>query len=140
LILLDTNVISELFRSQPSSAVENWLRENEPLLLLNSVTLSELAYGIALLSQGTHRRTLTMQYDLTVQQFNGRIVPFAGSEAQIYAEIRAAARFAGRPMSVADAQIASIARSLNVPLATRNTNDFQSAGLTLINPWSYVAP
>jgi toxin FitB len=135
LILLDTNVISELFRSQPNMSVENWLIENEPFLLLNSVTLSELAYGIALLPQGVHRKTLATQYDLTVQQFNGRIVPFAASEAQIYAEIRAAARSAGRPISVADAQIAAIARSLDVPLATRNTNDFQSTGLALLNPW-----
>jgi toxin FitB len=135
LILLDTNVISELFKLQPSIAVETWLRDHEPLLLLNSVTLSELAYGIALLSEGAHRRALRMQFDLTVQQFSGRIVPFAASEAQIYADLRAGARFVGRPISVADAQIAAIARSLDVPLATRNTNDFQTTGLTLLNPW-----
>ncbi len=135
MILLDTNVVSELFQPRPNPIVCNWLVKNDERLLLNAVTLAELAYGIAMLSDGRRKAALQAQFDRVEQQFLYKTIPFTAKEAVEFGPLRAKARLRGRPMSVPDCQIAAIAKVLGVPLATRNTRDFELCGLELINPW-----
>jgi toxin FitB len=139
-ILLDTNVISELMRPSPSPDVEAWLA-SEPSegLFTSAVTEAELRYGLGLLPEGRRRGQLADAIDgLLSEDFGGRILPFDRMAALAYAEIAVDRRRAGRPISPFDGQIAAIARSHDATLATRNVQDFESCGVRLLNPWRKV--
>jgi predicted nucleic acid-binding protein len=138
MILLDTNVVSELAKAAPDEHVVAWLVD-EPTagLFISTITEAELRYGVALLAAGRRRDRLTTEIEnmLTVE-FADRILPFDSSAAIAYAEIAAARRQSGRPISQFDAQIAAIARSRGAALATRNVADFSDCGIKVINPWN----
>ena len=138
MILLDTNVLSELMRPAPDPAVERWFAaQPDASLFISAITEAELQYGAALLPSGKRRSALTAEIDAMLEEdFNGRILPFDRSAAQAFAVIAADRRQAGRPISQADAQIAAIARSRGAALATRNVSDFDGCGVEVINPWS----
>lgn len=138
MILLDTNVLSELMRPVPETAVERWLAtQPDASMFISVITEAELRYGIALLPSGKRRSALTAEIEgMLEEDFEGRILPFDRSAAQAFAEIAADRRGAGRPISQADAQIAAIARSRGAFLATRNVPDFNGCGIEVINPWS----
>lgn len=139
MILLDTNVLSELMRPTSAPAVVSWV-DSQPQaeLWVSAVTVAEIRLGIALLPDGKRRRLLA---DMAVQMFQedflGRCLPFDSASAEIYADIVASRMRHGRPISVEDAQIAAIARSGRLEIATRNSMDFPGiAGLRVINPWT----
>jgi toxin FitB len=137
-ILLDTNVISELMRLAPSSAVERWIA-NQPTasLFLSAITEAELRYGLALSRDGHRQTELRRQADaMLAEDFANRILPFDSPAASAYARIAAARRRAGRPISQGDAQIAAVAASRGAALATRNVPDFVDCGVDLIDPWT----
>jgi len=137
MILLDTNVVSELMRPAPSSAVENWI-SGQPTasLFITAITEAELRYGVALLPDGQRQRGLFRQLEAMLEEdFTGRILPFDSSAAVAYARITATRRQAGRPITQADAQIAAIAAARGAIVATRNIADFEGCGVTLVNPW-----
>lgn len=138
MILLDTNVLSELMRPAPDPAVERWLAaQPDASLFISAITEAELRYGAALLPSGKRRSALTAEIDgMLEEDFDGRILPFDRLAAQAFAVIAADRRQAGRPISQADAQIAAIARSRGAALATRNVPDFDGCGVEVINPWS----
>lgn len=138
MILLDTNVLSELMRPAPDPAVERWLAaQPDASLFISAITEAELRYGAALLSSGKRRSALTAEIDgMLEEDFDGRILPFDRLAAQAFAAIAADRRQAGRPISQADAQIVAIARSRGAALATRNVPDFDGCGVEVINPWS----
>ena len=138
MILLDTNVLSELMRPAPDPAVEQWLSaQPDASLFISAITEAELRYGAALLPGGKRRVALTAEIDgMMEEDFDGRILPFDRRAAQAFAAIAADRRQAGRPISQADAQIAAIARSRGASLATRNVADFDGCGVEVINPWS----
>lgn len=138
MILLDTNVLSELMRPAPDPAVERWLAaQPDASLFISAITEAELRYGAALLPSGKRRSALTAEIDgMLEEDFDGRILPFNRLAAQAFAVIAADRRQAGRPISQADAQIAAIARSRGAALATRNVPDFDGCGVEVINPWS----
>ncbi|GLR66947.1 ribonuclease VapC [Acidocella aquatica] len=137
MILLDTNVLSELMRPTPEAAVERWLAEQPAAsVFISAITEAELRYGVALLPAGKRRSALAVTIEaMLVEDFGGRILPFDSQAAIAFAEIATARRQAGRPISQADAQIAAIARSRGATLATRNVADFEQCGITIINPW-----
>jgi len=138
MILLDTNVVSELARRAPEPAVTTWLGGLPPAsVFLCAISEAEIRVGIALLPQGKRRDALSAAVEILIDlKFSGRIFPFDSAAAVQFAEIVATRRRAGRPISVADAQIAAIARSRGARIATRNVDDFADTGIEIVNPWS----
>jgi predicted nucleic acid-binding protein len=141
MILLDTNVLSELMRLAPDASVERWLASQPASsVFISAITEAELRYGLALLPLGKRRTSLTaVMEDMLSEDFNGRILPFDRAAALAFADIAAGRRHVGRPISQADAQIAAIARSRGAALATRNVLDFDECGIEIVNPWTISA-
>jgi len=136
-IVLDTNVLSELMRSEPAAAVFGWVAaQPRALLHTTSVNKAEILYGIAALPDGRRRHALaTAAEAMFTDDFAGRVLPFDGVAAVYYAEIAADRRRRGRPIEAFDAQIAAIARAVGAELATRDTAGFAGCGVTVLNPW-----
>ena len=137
MIILDTNIVSELMRPNPSSNVVAWVAgQATPNLYLSTVTEAELLYGVEILPVGSRRDRLLIEVEGMLQEdFEGRILPFDSAAAQAYAVIAATRRAAGRPINHADCQIAAIALSREASVATRDVDDFEGAGIEVINPW-----
>jgi predicted nucleic acid-binding protein len=138
MIILDTNVISELLRPAPEPKVEHWLSAQDGLnVYLTSISEAELRYGLAIMGNGKRRAALVDAVDRILREdLAGRILPFNSDAAQSFATIAAARRAAGRPIAQADCQIASIAHTRGATVATRNTPDFEGCEIDLINPWT----
>jgi len=138
-IVLDTNVLSELMRHAPAPAVIDWFdRQSRAGLFTTSITRAEVFYGLGILPPSQRREHLTAQARKAFALFAGRILPFDDDAADAFAVIAAARRQAGRPISQSDAQIAAIAQSRGSALATRNIADFADCGLRLVDPWQSV--
>jgi predicted nucleic acid-binding protein len=137
MIILDTNVLSELMRRRPAARVVGWVDEQDAsTLAITAVTVAELLYGIARLAGGARKAKLAAAADVLVREdFAGRVLPFDNSAAERYAELVAERDRNGRPISVADGQIAAICRSHDASLATRNGRDFDATGITVVDPW-----
>jgi toxin FitB len=135
-ILLDTNVISELMRPEPDYKVEHWFLMNEVASCISTVTLGEIAYGIAKLESGKRKAKLSSQLAEWRIRFAQRNLTFDSSAALIYGDVLANARALGKPMGIPDAQIAAIASANGAQLCTRNTSDFSTVEIALINPWA----
>ena len=138
MIILDTNVISELLRPAPEPKVEHWLSTQDGHnVYLTSISEAELRFGLAIMGNGKRRAALVDAVDRILREdLAGRILPFDSDAAQSYAAIAATRRSAGRPIAQADCQIASIAHSRGASVATRNTPDFEGCEIDLINPWT----
>jgi toxin FitB len=137
-VLLDTNVLSELMRSQPEQAVMEWFAgRSGDVFYVSAITQAEIMLGISLLPAGKRRDGLTVAADeMFAQDFAGRCLPFDAASAGHYAAVVSGRRKAGLIITTEDAQIAAIALTHGYPLATRNTKDFlHIGGLTLYNPW-----
>ena len=137
MIVLDTNVVSEMMRPAPDSSVLNWLNTQVAgELWLNSVVVSELLFSIARLPAGARKRQLADTLAAMLEQdFAGRILPFDLEAAVIYAELAAGGEAKGRPVAMVDGQIAAICLAQGATLATRNLKHFGGLGLVLVNPW-----
>jgi predicted nucleic acid-binding protein len=136
-IILDTNVVSEVMRAQPSQAVADWLdAQPQASVFSTTITHAELLYGVALLPAGNRRDLLEAGVRKIFEtRFSGRMLPFDEGAALAYPVIAIARRHGGRPISLFDAQIASIAHSRGARLATRNVRDFENCGIEVVNPW-----
>ncbi len=137
MIVLDTNVLSELLRPTPAPQVEAWLAAQDGAsIYFTAVGEAELRHGVAILPAGRRRTALGAAIDgMLDEDFRDRILPFDRDAAGAYAVIAAARRAAGRPISQFDCQIAAIARSHGASVATRNTSDYEGCGIALIDPW-----
>ena len=137
MIVLDTNVISELLTPKPDASVAAWLAaQAPPSIFTTTITEAEILYGVRLLPEGRRRRELeSAVWPIFSTDLAGRILPFDSDAARAYGDLAAARRAAGRPISQFDAQIAAITRSRGCVLATRNTADFEGAGIALFDPW-----
>jgi predicted nucleic acid-binding protein len=135
LILLDTHVLSELIKPRPHPGVVSWTRHSAAALAIPTIAVAEMAFGIEKLAEGRRREDLLSGLNRLVTEFADRLFDFNVKAAWAYARILATTRKRGRPMSVPDAAIAAIAAANDCALATRNVEDFTTAGLQLINPW-----
>ncbi|MBZ0095004.1 MAG: type II toxin-antitoxin system VapC family toxin [Sulfuricella sp.] len=137
MIVVDTNVISEVMRPQPSPAVLSWLNAQDGnQLFITTVTLAEIGYGLRILPDGQRRWQLHSRFEQFIAQaFEERVLDFTVSAARSYAEIMGHRKEVGHPMSLPDGQIASIAHAHGFAVATRNIKDFEDCGLELINPF-----
>lgn len=136
MMVVDTNVISELMRDRPSPIVLLWFNaQPASCLFLTSIAEAEIRTGIALLPNGKRQRGLAAAAERFFTLFTNRILAFDRAAAHDYATTFASCRAAGRPISQADCQIAAIARSHGAAVATRNVAHFRGAGLKLIDPW-----
>jgi predicted nucleic acid-binding protein len=138
LIVLDTNVVSELMRERQEPAVVRWLDAQEWTdLVITAVTVGEVLYGIARLDDGARKRALAESLERFVDELVlGRALSFDVDAASHYGELYTARERAGRPVSVQDAQIAAICRLHGASLATRNGRDFEGTGVRLLDPWA----
>jgi predicted nucleic acid-binding protein len=136
-ILLDTNVISELIRPKPDEGVTEWLDSlDATAVATTAITAAELLYGIARLPDGKRKERLNEAiHGLIEDDLGGRVAPFDAAAATRYAALVSDRDKAGRPISMADAQIAAICLGLGATLATRNTSDFEDTGIGLLDPW-----
>ncbi|AYG70023.1 MULTISPECIES: type II toxin-antitoxin system VapC family toxin [unclassified Rhizobium] len=137
MIILDTNILSELLAPSPDAAVMAWVAEQPPLsMFTTTITEAEILCGLRLLPEGRRRRELeTAILPIFTDDFYGRVLPFDRDAADFYATIATHRRRSGRPISQFDAQIAAIALSRGASVATRNIPDFEAIGLHLVNPW-----
>lgn len=138
MIVLDTNVLSEILRPQPNSRVLAWVAA-QPVTSLFTTTLThaEILYGVRRLPKGRRREKLQAAVSAIFDEdFPDRILAFDDSAATVFAEIAAHRKATGHPISQMDAMIAAVARSRGAVLATRNTGDFADCGLTLVDPWT----
>lgn len=137
MIVLDTNVISEVTRVDPDPGVIAWLDRLPPgTAYLTVIAEAELLFGIEILPRGRRRDRLALATARAVDGlFSGRILPFDSRAAAWFAKLGASRRTQGRPIPFADAQIAAIVRAHGATLATRNTDDFAGCGIQLVNPW-----
>jgi predicted nucleic acid-binding protein len=138
MLILDTNVISEIMQLLPSPRVlEWWSRQESAELFTSTVTMAEILYGIELLPRGKRRDRLLAEAEaMFTQDFAGRILPFDEQAARSLPGIAAECRAQGRPIAELDAQIAAVARAFGATLATRNTADFVDCGVRVVNPWT----
>jgi len=136
-IVLDTNVLSELIKPAPMRAVTDWVASHSAIsIYTTSITQAEILHGIMLMPSGKRRSSIEAAVEaMFSQDFGGRVLPFGSDAAHHYARIAATRRRAGHPISHFDAQIAAIARATGSALATRNIRDFQGCGVKLIDPW-----
>jgi toxin FitB len=137
MIVLDTNVVSEMMRATPAPNVVAWLNgQDASLLFLTAVTVGEIRYGLRVLPQGKRRRSLEEGFErILAEAFPGRILVFDEAAAHRYGEIMGRRQEIGRPLAILDGQIASIAWSNGCSVATRNVQDFLDCGVEVINPF-----
>ncbi|MDE2515638.1 MAG: type II toxin-antitoxin system VapC family toxin [Rhodospirillales bacterium] len=136
MILLDTNVISEMMKPEPAPAVRTWLdAQMAETLYLSSVTVAELMFGIGALPKGRRKDALGAILDGLLGMFEGRILPFDTNAARHYAALAVQARAAGRGFPTPDGYIAAIAAAHGFAVASRDTGPFMAAGLSVIDPW-----
>lgn len=137
MIVLDTNVFSELMRSAPSPAVVEWLRK-VPIgdLTTTAVNEAELRFGLLRMPTGARRDRLHVALEQLLADIGPKVLAFDRAAAHLFAQILSSRLGAGRPMQLADAQIAAICRREQATLVTRDVRDFQDCGIGVINPWS----
>ncbi|MEP6766755.1 MAG: type II toxin-antitoxin system VapC family toxin [Gemmatimonadaceae bacterium] len=137
MMVLDTNVISELMKRKPDGTVMTWIGD-QPMagLFTTTLTQAEIFYGLTLLPDGRRSDELMgaakAMFDVDLA---GRVLSFDVDAALAYPDIAVGRRRAGQPISQIDAQIAAIVRSRGARLATRNVRDFLECGIAVVNPW-----
>jgi len=138
MIVLDTNVVSELMRSAPDELVVEWVdRQPAEEVHLTAISVAELLYGVGRLPEGQRKAKLARSIEAMLSDdFDHRILAFDETAAAHYADIVVHRERIGRPISSADAQIAATCRSHGAVLATRNSGDFTETGIKISDPWA----
>ena len=137
MIVLDTNVVSEPLKPEPSKAVLAWLdRQPDGSLFFNTISLGEMWAGVAVMPAGKRRDAIANQVEGIAARFHpARLLPFDGNAARALCEVVACAKRKGYVLATEDAQIAAIALSSGFAVATRDGKPFEAAGVDVINPW-----
>ena len=140
MLVVDTNVLSELMRPKPNPAITAWVAARATSTIhLTAVSEAELRFGLAIMPPGRQRDGLAEGLERMLRTgFANRILPFDSAAASAYAEIAASRRAIGEPMPEADCRIAAIARARGMALVTRNLRDFAGAGIEVISPWTHA--
>ena len=137
MILIDTNIISEMMKPVPDKIVLEWIDQQEATeLFISTITLAEISYGLNVLPDGIRRESLNRAFtNAILESFTGRILAFDEFAAYQYGKIMGHRKKLGKHLGVPDGQIAAIAAVHNAKVATRNVCDFVYCGLQLINPF-----
>lgn len=139
MIILDTNVVSEAMKPEPNPVVRAWLNDQTAeTLYLSSVTLAELLFGIAALPSGKRKEMLALTLEGLMGLFKDRVLPFDVEAARHYADLAVVAKVSGRGFPTPDGYIAAIAASRGFIVASRDTAPYETARVTVINPWQGV--
>lgn len=138
MIVLDTNIISEVFRPSPEPRVVDWLASLTSDVAITSVTLAELLAGVRRLPEGRRKNELTSRIEAALEPYRGSrsVLPFDDTAAARYADVLVAREYVGAPIATADAQIAAICLAHGATCATRNVKDFAHTGVELLDPWN----
>ena len=136
MILVDTNVWSELTKPRGDPAVLAWLEANDADLALSTLVIAEIRFGIELLGGTPKARDLAAWLAGLQSRYYGQTLPFAVQSAHQYGRIAAHPEVKRRQPQVIDMQIAAQAAEHAIPLATRNAKDFDWIGVQLIDPWN----
>ncbi|MDF0491627.1 type II toxin-antitoxin system VapC family toxin [Sphingomonas sp. H39-1-10] len=138
MIVLDTNVISEMMKAAPAPAVAGWLdAQRAETLYLSAITIAEIRFGIACLPEGKRRDALAGAFACTEDLFAGRVLAFDYAAARRYADLAASARSVGKGFPTPDGYIAAIAATHGYAVATRDVAPFEAGFIPVINPWEY---
>jgi predicted nucleic acid-binding protein len=142
MILLDTNVVSEMMRPEPAASVVAWVRRRSiDDLATTTINIAEIRYGLARLEPGHRRTDLEARFnDFILRGFANRVFDFDGQAAEVYGELVVGRERAGRRLEGFDGLIAAIARSRSMSVATRNTTDFAGCGIEVLSPWGEEPP
>lgn len=137
MIVLDTNVLSELMRPQSEPKVVEWLLgQTRSALFTTAISRGEMLFGVLVLPEGQRKRQMQQEVlAIFAIDMAERVLPYDSAAADAHAELAAARRAQGRPSSQSDMMIAGIVRSHGATLATRNVRDFEGCGITLVDPW-----
>ena len=136
MIVVDTNVVSELMKPSPSGVVREWVLGQSPReLFTTSITVAEILYGIEWLPEGQRKVMLRRAATDIFTAFEDHVIPFDHDAAAAYASLVHRRDQRGPPMDGFDAQIAAICGAHHATLATRNVKDFEHTGITLVDPW-----
>ncbi|MEJ2868653.1 type II toxin-antitoxin system VapC family toxin [Actinomycetospora sp. OC33-EN08] len=137
MIILDTNVLSDLAKVDHSLHLADWYATEPGEVVVSAISVAEIEMGIAVMPRGA-RRDMKARHvrEMLDDGLDGAVIPFDRAAAEQYGAVVAARRRAGRPISVPDAQIAAICRARNATLATRNVRDFEHTGITVFDPSS----
>ena len=137
MIILDSNVVSELMRESPNHRVLKWL-DSQPAASVwtNSVTVFEVRFGLQIMATGRRRDLLLNALETALEAIGGRVAPFDDLAARRAAELMAAGQKQGRPGELRDTLIAGIALAHRATLATRNTAHFEDLSIAVVNPWN----
>jgi len=136
MIILDTNVVSELMGATPDPTVAAWAVNVDPELCVTALTVAEIRHGIARLPDGQRKQEIAAAANKLLTAFAQRVVPFDLAAASRYGDLVADREANGRPISVFDAQIAAVRQARSATLATRNVKDFEGTSVPVIDPWS----
>ena len=141
MILLDTNIVSEMMKPLPNPYVVKWLDQQDAVhLFVSTITMAEICYGISALPEGHRQRTLEEAFNKAiVEAFEGRILTFDVAAAYAYGKIMAQRRLIGQPLGSRSAEIAAIASVHGSAVATRNVPDFTNCNVVVINPFAEIA-
>ncbi len=135
--LLDTCMLSELIKKNPSQKVTRWLSKNDEIdLFISVLTIGEIHKGIEKLPESKRKEKLHqwVNTDL-IERFKGRIIDFDSKTATVWGKIQAHSELSGRAMPAIDGQIVATGISFDLTVATRNTSDTEISGAALFNPW-----
>jgi predicted nucleic acid-binding protein len=140
MIIVDTNVVTETMKPAPAQAAVSWLNgEETSTLFLTTITIGEIRYGLRIMPQGKRRLQLEQGFErIVAEAFAGRILSFDEEAARHYGEVMGKRKEIGRPLSVQEGQIASIARANGCAIATRNIRDFVECGVEILNPFELI--
>ena len=136
MILLDTNLLSEMLRKEPLPPVTVWIESHNAKLAIPAIAIAELSFGIERIRPSERSRQLEAAFDEICKRFARQIIPFDAQSALVYGKIAGALQRRGRMMSMPDAMIAATALRHRSALATRNTKHFVGLGIELFNPWN----
>jgi predicted nucleic acid-binding protein len=137
MILVDTNVVSEVMKVAPSETVVTWLNnQNSSSLFISIITIGEIEYGLRILPAGKRRIWPKERFERFISlAFAQRVLPYDETAARTYGDIMGFRREIGHPMSIPDGQIAAIAKVNGLTICTRNTSDFEDCGIKLVDPF-----
>jgi toxin FitB len=138
MMVLDTNVVSELMRTAPAEAVIRWLADQPgSSLYTTTITQAEVLFGVALLPEGRRRDSLLAAAEQMFEvDFAGKLLAFDSAAARAFAAVASDRRRMGRPAGTLDVQVAAIAQSRGAGVVTRNVSHFEGVGIAVIDPWS----